>query len=64
MFMEDFTKRQLGQEVAFIILNGSFSLFFDTVCSGEERLITEEKKVNNTNAKVVIAMMMRRICPD
>ena len=46
--IDDFTRRQVGQEVALVIMDGSFSLFLVMVCSGVERLRVEENNVNNT----------------
>ena len=57
--MDDFTRRQVGQEVALLIIKGSFSLFLVIVCSGVERLRTEEDNVNNTQDKMVIDMMSK-----
>ena len=57
--MDDFTKRHVGQEVALLIMKGSFALFFVMVCSGVERLRTEEDNVNNTQDKMVIDMMIK-----
>ena len=57
--MDDFTRRQYGQEVALVIMKGSFALFFVMIFSGVERLRTEEDNVNNTQEKMVIDMMIK-----
>jgi hypothetical protein len=59
MLIDDFTRRQVGQEVALLIINGSFALLFVIVCNGVERLRTEEENVNNTQDKMVMDMMIK-----
>ena len=56
ILIDDFTRRQVGQEVALVIMEGSFALFLVMVCSGVERLRVEENNVNNTQDKMVIDM--------
>ena len=55
--MDDFTRRQVGQDVALVLNKGSFCVLLDMACGGVERLRTVENNVNNMQEVVVVDMV-------